>query len=132
VQGISLAFKEDGCEIDTDSVVSGFATTAQNGMVNIATEAGTDPRFPSRGTDLLRSALDGTMISLTEAQHASNFAALDTKNFMLQFEPEEGEQLRSVSIAPIDFNILKLICSAAFTSTLGQTIGIVSTTRIDV
>ncbi len=53
----------------------------QKAMVDLATEQGTDPLWPERGTTMLAEAIGGTIISTTSAQHTGNFAAAEVLMF---------------------------------------------------
>lgn len=59
--------------------VTGKALQEQKYLVNVATNAGSDPIFPKRGTKLLDSAIGGALMSLNGL--TDGFAAVDTVYF---------------------------------------------------
>lgn len=59
--------------------VTGKALQEQKYLVNVATNAGSDPIFPKRGTKLLDSAIGGALMSINGL--TDGFAAVDTVYF---------------------------------------------------
>jgi len=127
MKGLAIDFSAGGPKLNTVVAVEGFYTTVQNGMVNVGTTQGSDPIYPTRGTQLLRTALDGGIVNYTAARHASNFAALSALTFITSNEDAGAtETLVDVTLAPAELDILHLKVDAQFTSSLGTVVGIVS------
>ena len=100
-KGIKIFFDgKDNTVFDFRSSVTGKELLAQQVLVNIATDAGSDPLYPTRGTTLHRDSINGLTINKVEAQHTGNFAALDTLMFvsstMQEAEPAVTRDARSV------------------------------------
>lgn len=74
---------------DFTRAVEGKSLYEQKYLINTATSKNTDYIFPDRGTNLLRDAINGVMISNNEALHSGNFAALDTLYFC-SYEEDPG------------------------------------------
>lgn len=124
MNGVALDFTGDMPRFGTGRV-EGFGATVQNALVNIGTGQGTDPVYPERGTTLQRDAVDGKLIDLNSAQHASNFAAVDTLAFTKTYTPEsDTSNLSEVRLEPADFTGTRLMIDAIFTSVAGQTVGV--------
>ena len=80
-KGIALGFNQTGeISIDFSKTVSGFDSTIQNTIVNIATSENTDKIFPEKGTSLKERLIQGGMFR-DNAKHLCNFAMIDAKNF---------------------------------------------------
>lgn len=71
----------EGTLIDWNNKVEDQACITQKYIINVATEKGTDPIFPDRGTDLLLRAIGGVVIDANSAAMIGNFAATDTIYF---------------------------------------------------
>jgi hypothetical protein len=126
--GLKIQFDTSGPILDLENKVSGFAATAQNGLVQIGTINGSDPIFPTRGTDLLLSAVAGSVINIAAARHIANFAALDAKSFLTSYEdPSVTERLEELKLSPVSLDYLSLHLETQFISTDGQVIGLLST-----
>lgn len=122
--GIRIIFSEDGIRFDFDNPVKDFECTAQNALVNIGTRKGSDPMFPERGTDLLKTALSGAIVDLNSAAHASNLAAVDTLFFSRTWEQAGNtERMAKVQLDPLSIQDRCLQLDAVFTSTDGNQIG---------
>ena len=107
--------------------VEGFGAVVQNSMVNVATRQGTDPVYPERGTNLQKDAAAGRMIDINSAQHASNFAALDTVSFSRLVDKGDPSALTQATLAPAQFSGRSLSLEAKFQSADGQSVGITIT-----
>jgi hypothetical protein len=128
MKGLAITFASTGPVINTDAYLDGFNTTVQNGMVDIGTAQGSDPMFPTRGTDLMRTALDGGIVNYTSARHASNFAALSTLTFTTSNEDVLAEErLVDLTLSPVELDVFHMKVEAQFTSSLGNIVGVVST-----
>jgi hypothetical protein len=106
------------------TAVAGFQAIVQNAMVNIATRMGTDPLYPTRGTNLQTDAAAGRLIDLNSAQHSSNFAALETMTFSRATEGGDPDGLSQVLLPPAQFSGASLRLEAQFQSISGKTVGI--------
>ena len=125
MKGLAINFAGNaGATLLTSGKVSGFACTAQNGLVNIACNKGEDVIDADRGTNLYKDALAGRVPTFSDAYHIANFAALDTKFFLKKHTPEGEEIVEKVILDPITFDGNRLALKASFTSTAGTTIGI--------
>jgi len=82
MKGLKLKKENNVWVLDTEAIVEGDDLLIQNAIVNIATIQGTDDVVPERGTDLAKELVQGSIHTKVEAQHACNFAALDTTIFM--------------------------------------------------
>lgn len=106
---------QHGAVLKLDEQVSGKEGTVQSALVNITTAKGSDRAFPTRGTDLLRRALLGELIDVNSAQHASNFAALDTLFFTARNTQATADEelLADIDLTPVAFsyNYLRLDAS---------------------
>lgn len=81
MRGIGLVFTAYGAYFQFKRRVQGFPATVQNALVNIATNRGSDPCFPERGTNLQRDGVRGRMFSSASAQQSADFASLHTTAF---------------------------------------------------
>lgn len=79
---LKIDFDEKGAVLLFNEQVTGTRNTAQKCLVNVGTLAGSSPMYSFRGTSLLLQAVHGELISVGTAQHAANFAALDTVLFV--------------------------------------------------
>ena len=109
MKSISITFDgEDSTFIDWNSMKEGKECIVQKYLVNIATEKGTDPVFPSRGTDLLQQAIGGVVIDATSALMIGNFAATDTIYFCAWEETpevyESGDYPDSAELIPTGYS----------------------------
>lgn len=122
-----------GAEIDFGASVSDFAATAQNCMVCLGTQLGSDLIFPSKGTTLLRKALTGGLMNQRSAEHEANFAGLDILHFVRANDGRvlnDGyERLEEVRVKAEMVNSMparRASIAASFVSNRGVTIGIIS------
>jgi len=124
MRGLRINFGSGGARLDLAATVSGLAALAQNALVNIGTHAGSDPVFPTRGTGLMRAAVEGRLVNATTARHHANFAAVDTLFFMRGTDPAgETPRLARVWLTQESFDGARLTLSARFESTEGTSMG---------
>lgn len=126
-RGLKVEFNaKNGATLKLDEVVTGFAASVQNGMVNLGQRKQSSPIFPEKGTGLHAAALRGVLISLTDATHHANFAAIDTLFFSRETDPdaEEDGALASVELEPIELASGRLRVRARFESNSGEAVGI--------
>lgn len=127
MKGLAIDFSPGGPGILLDAYVEGFNTTAQNAMVNLGTDLGSDPMWPERGTNIMRAALQGAVINFTSARHVANFAALSSKTFLISTEDARvTELLEDLTLSPVELSYMSLKVNAQITSSLGKVIGMVS------
>ena len=93
--------------------VTDKAMQEQKYLINVATQAGTDPIFPDRGTKLLSSAIGGAIMTINGL--TDGFAAVDTLYFC------NYEEEKEVYNAPYNVTAFVLTPSEAHTSI--QTVG---------
>lgn len=126
MKGLKVNFNSDGITIDTEASVDGLEATIQNALLNIATRKGTDKVFPNKGTDLLHSAVTGKIVGINDANHVSQFAALDTLFFIRQFDITQPSNTRigKIFMQPVSYNGHRLLINATFTDIDGtRTVG---------
>ena len=107
----------------------GFDATVQNALVNIACDVGTDPVFPTKGTELYKQGVAGQLSDLAAAGHAANFAALDTLFFCrgVDVAGTAEERIKEIRLNPIFFGNQRVTLNGQFTGTLGSVKGIAAT-----
>lgn len=118
-----INFSVDGASI-TQQECAGVRVGMQQCGVNIGTDAGSDPLFPTAGTALLLDALSGKLFNETLAQHSANFAALDTLYFVRQHDDEsleESERIQSIDLLVTGLGYQRVDITATFGTTNGST-----------
>lgn len=125
MEGLALDFIKTGAVLAVNSKVSDFNTIVQNGMVNIGTENGSDPLYPTRGTKLYASGVVGALTTFEEAYHASNFAALDTTFFLKlsDYTVVDYERVRLVELQPVSYVGTQMSINARFEGETGTVVG---------
>jgi hypothetical protein len=125
MKGLAIVFEADGATLSSTASVSGFATIAQNGLVNIATIKGSDALYPKRGTALYSGGVAGKIPTYSLAYHAANFAALDTTSFIrsTDYSTVSYERLKKVSLKPALYEGTRMRLNAFFLGVDGTTIG---------
>jgi hypothetical protein len=125
MKSLKIVFEASGARIVLDDIVEGFDAVTQNGLVNIATEKGSAPTEPDRGTNLLRDALEGKVASLLDAQHISNLASLDTLFYLRGTDEIDTleERLESLVLKPFDYDGESVRINAVFNGSQGTVIG---------
>jgi hypothetical protein len=127
MRGIAIDFVKEGAVLSVTRQVTDFDTIVQNSLVNCGTVAGSDPLYSGRGTELYSgSDLIGRVTTYEDAYHASNFAALDTLNFMRasDYDDDEHEKIQSVALEPIKYEGAQLNLNAVVTGSNGTRRGI--------
>jgi hypothetical protein len=122
MNGLKLVLDGKGGIELTDEVISGIDCVRQNGIVNLLTVKGSDKFFPSKGTTLLVSQVNGTIYDPTSAQHQSNFAALDTVTFLRlhEYDSEAGETIDTLQVVLLAMSPNTIKFHAFFSFTNGQ------------
>ena len=129
MKGLALQFSgASGITLAVTKKVTDFNCVAQNGMVNIACDKGSDFIYPDKGTTLYKDALAGKVPTFTDAYHYSNFAALDTRFFLKNQAPAGVEVIDKVVLLPFTYTTAGLVLNASFSGANGTTIGITTTT----
>lgn len=124
MKGLKIDFSGDTPVLKLDSVVEGFDTTVQAVLIGLGTSLGSDPIYPDRGTDLMRSALLGRLFSKNRASHECNFAAARVKDFLEGVTPKsETERIQRIRIVPTLFTRQRLETNVMIETTEGRTVG---------
>lgn len=102
-RSLKVDFDENGHPIlRSADQVGGFEATCQNAIINLLVEAGSDPVFSSRGTDLLLRGLSGRINNYRQAEHAANFAASDTLFFGREHDTgDASDKMRQIELTPV-------------------------------
>lgn len=116
MEGLKINFENGNIHIDTDTKVTGFDATIQNGLVNIGTRNGTDRIYPNKGTIILKSAVEGKIVGLNVANHEAQIAALDTLFFSREYETTDDPSVKlgKVFLDTLSYDGTKLRINAAF------------------
>lgn len=124
-----MNFESGGAVFDIAEEVTGRYATIQAALINMATAAGSDNAFPSRGTTLLRQAVSGALISEQEAMHAANFAAIDTVFFVRENEDSDttDDRLDTIVTSPFFLSPQALQVDLQFLFLSGEEIGVLTT-----
>ena len=133
MRGLSISFTTPGaCTVSTGTQVSGFEATVQNAMVNLGTDRGTDKVYQGKGTELLQTAVRDGLPGARAAQHAANFAAVDTLFFSRETDLKtEDTSLQGVSLVPDMLTMSRASFAASFQSIDGRTIGLLPATFVN-
>lgn len=87
--------------------VSGKLLQIQKYLMNAATEKDTDPIFAERGTDLIKTALAGSLVSTVNAND-DGFAGVDTLYFCNYEEAPivyaSGDNVINFVLSPMDYD----------------------------
>ena len=86
MRGTVLNFTGDAPVFDFSQVLIDFGCTVQNALVNTATDLGSDPVYPDRGTHLKIDGAQGRMVNSVWASQSASFAALRTLSFIQKTE----------------------------------------------
>lgn len=127
MKSLKLQFTAAGATLLTDALVEDREATIQACLVNFATFPGTDPAHPTRGTNLLKRAVAGMLLSSQEAMHACNFAAIDTVFFVRAHEHAASlhDKVTVIMTKPAMVNRTSLQVDLQFTFASGATIGVI-------
>ena len=125
MDGVRIDFTGNAPTLDFSAKVAGFDADVQNAMVNLGTDIGSDALLPSRGTYLLRDAVQGSMVNLQWANNMANFAAMRTLVFSQQYDsPNNTTGLQTLSLAAGVFDVNRLQFQIYATSSNGETRGV--------
>lgn len=120
-RSLQLEFLDEGVRILPNQAVSGLQLEAQNACLNLGIQQGSDPIYPTRGTNLLLQGLNGRLVDDMAAFHEGNFAAVDTVFFLNSIDPfpdndaiiEIKLQVESYQEGKLEFNTVMLTESGA-------------------
>jgi hypothetical protein len=93
MKSLALELTETRTRISRTRIREGVEADLQACLINMATQRGSDPMHPERGTELLVAATSGMLIDPLSAKHQANFAALDTLYFVVRPVVEGREQI---------------------------------------
>ena len=129
MKSLKISFKSSGSRLLLDETVEAFDAVVQNGLVNIATEKGSDKGDSKRGTNLLKNALQGRVADLLTAQHISNLAALDTLFYLRNSDATntEEERVEQIKLQPFEYDGMELRINTRFKGTAETIVGIDTT-----
>lgn len=99
MRGLKIDFTQENPQLVLDEAVEDQTATTQNVAVNIGTSKSA-PIFDDKGTDLLKTMLESGYVSNRFAQHAANFAALDTHYFVKTYSPFSDGLSSVILLAP--------------------------------
>jgi hypothetical protein len=118
MEGIKVNFLNGEIYIEPNERITEFDATVQNALVNIGTRQGTDRTYPGKGTNVLKSAVEGKIVGLNVANHESQIAAVDTLFFSREFETSTDLNIRlgKVFMDPLSYDGAKLRINSAFTN----------------
>lgn len=124
---LKINFDSAGASFGNSSV-TGFSATAQACLVTLGCDKGSDPIFPTRGTNLRKAGASGALIDSNSAQHASNFAAVDVLFFVGKAgSPSDPDNVSAVKLQAALLSGQALTIKSQFTSIGGETIGTLAT-----
>jgi flavodoxin len=125
-KSLKIVFEAGGASLKLDETVEGFEAVTQNGLVNIATEQGSDSGDSKRGTNLLRNALQGRVADLLSAQHISNLAAINTLFYLRKSDETDTteERVENLALQPFEYDGTQLRINALFTGSNGSKLGV--------
>ena len=128
MNSLRIDFGADGARLVLDEQVTGTLNTAQKCLLNMGVIRGSAGIFPDKGTDLLTQAVRGELISTNAAQHAANFAALDTLVFTRTNDPqdnlEDTSRTTDIRLTVASFAANSMGLDAYFTFADGTTLGL--------
>lgn len=121
---LRLIFSKNGASFDVVPLEGEFECAVQNALVNIGSVKGSDSVFEDKGTNLLKSALNGALVDLNSANHVTVAAALDTLLFSQATDyPDTTERLSTLALKPASFSGGVITIDAQFKSSLGRVSG---------
>lgn len=106
MRDLRLNFTDNGMTIDWKGVVTDQQSVGQGALVNIVNREGSNMGFPLQGTSLVQDAMSGGGVSLLDATHTANFAAMTTQLFLKSQQPDNNPDtlsVKKVNLQPIEF-----------------------------
>lgn len=130
MRGAFLNFQHAGGPVfDFTKPVADFSCLVQNALVNVATDQGSDPIFPDRGTTLKQDGAIGRMVNTVWATQAANFAALSTLAFIQQTDVQSNSfKMQSFTLRCQQLSNQLALLAVQAVCTDGTTIGIIAQT----
>lgn len=129
MRGLKIDFVKGAIVINPAAEVTGFDTTVQNALVNVATRQGTDVIYPAKGTVLLKNAVAGKIAGINDANHEAQLASLQTLYFSREYETsvKSTDKLEVMKMAPVSYDGQSLRLTVAFTDAANtRTVGTVT------
>lgn len=128
MRGMAINFTGNSPMFTFTAPAVDIETIAQNAMVNLGTQKGSDPLYADRGTDLLDSAVQGRMINTNYANQVAAFAALDTLVFaQTQDNPLDPNRTANVELLATKLELQSVTLALKVTDKTGTTIGVIGT-----
>lgn len=125
MRGVRINFNEGS--FDFGAPARDFETSVQNALVNVATDLGSDPLYPDRGTNLLLDGVSGRLINNAWANHSANFAAVQTLVFAQQVDDQaDPHRLQNFLLANAQITGQKLTLEAKAVAADGQRTGLIT------
>lgn len=103
MRGLRVNFSNEGAVIDFNDTVDDFHSIVQNATVNVGTKKETDKIFPTKGTSFFENVVSGTVNTLLDASHSSNFAADETLRFYQKTDDNAKVKLEAFRLTPTAF-----------------------------
>lgn len=127
MKSLKLNFATSGADLIPTQAVEDHYATIQACLVNLATELGSDKVHAQRGTNLLRQAVSGLLVSSQDAMHACNFAAVDTVFFVRANEPRAAahDRVAAIRTNPMLLDKTSLRVDLQFVFVSGTEIGVI-------
>lgn len=118
MEGLKVNFLNGDIYIEPEAKVTDFDATVQNALANIGTRQGTDRIYPAKGTDILKSAVEGKIAGLNVANHEAQLAAINTLFFSREYETSTNLSVRlgKVFMDTLSYDGAKLRINSAFTN----------------
>ena len=118
MEGLKVNFLNGEIYIEPEAKVTDFDATVQNALANIGTRQGTDRIYPSKGTNILKSAVEGKIAGLNVANHEAQLAAINTLFFSREYETSTNlsVKLGKVFMDTLSYDGAKLRINSAFTN----------------
>lgn len=128
MKGLKLEFTQSGINILTSEMVEGVWANIQGALVNVGTSRGSDKTFVDRGTRLFELAVRNGIPSPNEAQHQSNFAAVDTLFFQREQESQtDADSPGVLRLTPAGLGAQRLELDLFYQTTDGREFGLTET-----
>lgn len=118
MEGLKVNFLNGDIYIEPEAKVTDFDATVQNALANIGTRQGTDRIYPSKGTNILKRAVEGKIVGLNVANHEAQLAAINTLFFSREYETSTNlsVKLGKVFMDTLSYDGAKLRINSAFTN----------------
>ena len=127
MKGIAIDMTSFPCRILWDTDVTGVSRLTQNVATTYCTDVGSDI-VVARGNELSDTMKSGGMFDATAAQHAVNFAVLDTVDFLRTLpESTPEETLGAFSARIVGKTNNRLAVNLFVTNAAGEGVGTTTT-----